>query len=58
MTTEHLIFVEYADGDIDEFEGLIDYEGELVVIYDDEVTHHINRRHTRAVHIHPITEEF
>ncbi|MGW5532139.1 hypothetical protein [Streptomyces xanthochromogenes] len=50
---EQLIFVEYPDGSVDEFQGEVVYERDFVLIYEDHVSHRINHAHTRAVHVHP-----
>ncbi|MEU3690490.1 hypothetical protein [Streptomyces narbonensis] len=53
-----VIFVEYPDSTVDEFQGEVVYERDCVLIYEGEgISHRINHAHTRAVHVHPIVEE-
>ncbi|MFI1294775.1 hypothetical protein ACH4YO_07845 [Streptomyces noursei] len=56
--TDALIFVEYPDSSVDEFTGEVVYERDCVLIYEEGGTsHRINHQHTRAVHVHPISQE-
>lgn len=53
-----MIFVEYPNGDVDEFKGEVVYERDCVLIYEaDGISHRINHAHSRAVHVHPIEAE-
>ncbi|MEV0443839.1 hypothetical protein AB0I84_01855 [Streptomyces spectabilis] len=54
---EQLIFVEYPDSSVDEFQGEVVYERDFILIYEGDGHHRINHAHTRAVHAYPITEE-
>lgn len=56
MSDQFTVFIEYADGEIDEFEGGAIIDAHSVTVYADETTHYVNRAHTKAVHVHPLTE--
>ncbi|MET8684807.1 hypothetical protein ABZV77_11375 [Streptomyces sp. NPDC004732] len=56
MTDDRLIFIEFLNGEVEEFEGeLLELGKEYVHVAEADGYHHFNRTAVRSVHVHPIT---